>query len=248
MRTTLSLGAGDVASGRITVSFDWNFVSAEQASSGLNDYAVFTVTDGTVSRVFTLADARNTVESSNGWRTSVFDVGSAFTLPSNGTLSLTVGFAVLNDASAANPSYLLVDNLRLNRSFGSSYETVGSAADGSFATLRERPAAGDDAFNSADAVPLIEDRATALTTAGLLANDHASAGVDGSSLRLTGLDTTGTLAAVSLAGGIRHLGSAGAPRLPGGRRDRHRYVRLYGQRCQRRHGCGPGDDDRHRRQ
>lgn len=203
MRTTLSLSAADVVDGRTSLSFDWNFVSGE-VGAGItphDDYAVFTVTDGTSVRVFTLADARSTAGTSDGWRTSVFDVGSAFTLPGSGSLSLTVGFAVINDASPERPSWLLVDNLRLNRPLGSSYEALHSAADGSLTTFRERPTAGDDAFNSAGAVPLSEDREAALAPVGLLANDHTSAGAAASSLRLTGLDTTGTLAAVSLAGG-----------------------------------------------
>ncbi|MFO1145103.1 MAG: hypothetical protein U1E33_00420 [Rhodospirillales bacterium] len=119
---------------------------------------MFTITDGTVARVFTLADARSTTGASDGWRTSVFDVGSAFALPRDGSLSLTVGFAVLNDASPERPSFLLVDNLRLNRALGSSYEALHSAADGSLTTFRERPTAGDDTFSSTAAVPLSEDR------------------------------------------------------------------------------------------
>ncbi|MFO1155570.1 MAG: hypothetical protein U1E43_01770 [Rhodospirillales bacterium] len=108
--------------------------------------------------MFTLADARSTTGASDGWRTSVFDVGSAFALPRDGSLSLTVGFAVLNDASPERPSFLLVDNLRLNRALGSSYEALHSAADGSLTTFRERPTAGDDTFSSTAAVPLSEDR------------------------------------------------------------------------------------------
>lgn len=203
MRTTLSLSAADGIDGHTTFSFDWNFVSGETEAGNTphNDYAVFTVTDGTVARVFTLADALGTTGASDGWRTSVFDVGSAFTLPRDGSLSLTVGFAVLNDASPERPSFLLVDNLRLNRALGASHEALHSAADGSLATFRERPAAGDDAFSSTDGIPLSEDHAAALAPAALLANDHTSAGAAAGSLRLTGIETTGTLAAVSIAGG-----------------------------------------------
>ena len=200
LRNIVSVGAGDVVDGHARLSFDWNFVSAEDPASGYNDYAVFTVTDGTVSRIFTLADARATAGTATGWRTSVFDLGSAFALPAGKALSLTVGFAVLNDASDARPSQLLVDNLRLNRSLAAGYEQLGSGADG-FATFRERPVAGDDAIASSGGVALTEDRLATLSAASLLGNDHASAGAQPATLHLTGLDTAATHAAVTLAGG-----------------------------------------------
>ena len=199
LRTIVNIGAGDVVDGHVRLSFDWNFVSAEQPGSGLDDYAVFTVTDGAISRIFTLAEARTTV-TATGWRTSVFDLGTAFALPAGKALSLTVGFAVLNDATDARPSQLLVDNLRLNRSLGSGYEQVGGEA-GGFATFRERPVGGDDAVASSGGMPLNEDHAATLSVAGLLGNDHASAGAQASTLRITGLETEGTHGAVALAGG-----------------------------------------------
>ena len=199
-RTLLSLGSDDVVDGRITLSFDWNFVSAETApaATNLNDYAVFTVTDGSSSRVFKLADARGTITPSEGWRTSMFDLGSAFTLPSTGELRLTVGFAVLNDETPANPSHLMIDNLRLNRPFGASYELIRSEAGGTFVTYRERPVAGDDAYSALNGVALNEDNAATLPPAVLLANDSPSPGAAHQTLRLLGVDTAGATGAVSM--------------------------------------------------
>lgn len=200
IRATLSIGTGDIANDRASVSFDWNFISGEVAPglSNLNDYAVFTVTDGVVTRVFKLADARSTNASSDGWRTSVFELGSAFTLPQTGELRLTVGFAVLNDETPANPSHLLIDNLRLNRPIGSEYEMMRTEAGGSFTTFRERPFASDDVFSAVGATPLTEDASATLSPAMLFANDRPSSGADAASLRLAGIDQTGTLGAVTL--------------------------------------------------
>ncbi len=203
MRATLSLGAEDIADGRASVSFDWNFISAEVSPglSNLNDYALFTVTDGAVTRVFKLADARSTNGSSDGWRTSVFELGSAFTLPTSGELRLTVGFAVLNDETPANPSHLLIDNLRLNRPMSPNYEMMRSEAGGSFTTFRERPFAGDDAYSMVATSPLTEDAPATLSSATLFANDRPSPGADAASLQLVAIDRTGTLASVTLAPG-----------------------------------------------
>jgi VCBS repeat-containing protein len=206
-RTLLSLGPDDVVEGRITLSFDWNFVSAETAPkvTDLNDYAVFTVTDGSSFRVFKLADARGTIAPSEGWRTSVFELGSAFALPSTGELRLTVGFAVLNDETPANPSHLMIDNLRLNRPFGSDFELIRSEAGGTFVTYRERPAAGEDAYSVLNGTVVNEDTAASLAPAALLANDRPSPGATHETARLLGVDATGALAAVSMDddGGIR---------------------------------------------
>lgn len=198
IRTSLALGPHDIGNGRITVSFDWNFISAETpAQSNLNDYAVFTVTDGQTARIFKLSDSRGTSGLSDGWRTSTFDLRSVFALPAAGELRVTVGFAVLNDETPANPSYLLIDNVRLNRPFDSGYELVRSEAGGSFVTYRGKPAAVDDTYATA----LTEDAMADLSSAALLANDAPSSGAGAESLRLITLDTTATIAAVSMRPG-----------------------------------------------
>lgn len=197
-RILVSLGSDDVVDGRITLSFDWNFISAETgpALTGLNDYAVFTVTDGSSFRIFKLADSRGTTAPSEGWKTSVFDLGSTFVLPSAGELRLTVGFAVLNDQTPANSSSLMIDNLRLNRAFDMQYEEIRSEAGGSFVTYRERPVAGEDAYSLLNGTAVNEDTAASLSPAALLANDSASPGAAHQTLRLVGVDATGALAAV----------------------------------------------------
>ncbi len=102
--TRISLDAADVgADGRITVVFDWNFLSAEHVGDnepGPNDYAVFSVSDGTHWEVFTLDDARTVGFGASGWRRSSFDIGSAFAIPAAGDLFLTLGFGVVNDQNS----------------------------------------------------------------------------------------------------------------------------------------------------
>jgi hypothetical protein len=52
---------------------------------------------------------------------------------------LTIGLAVVNDRIADSPrehnSFLLVDNVRLNRDFGQGYQLVDHQADGRFETV-----------------------------------------------------------------------------------------------------------------
>jgi len=96
------------------ISFDWNFDSAEtSADSGPNDYAVFTVSDGTVSKVFKLSDVREAGgPGASGWRTFSYDPTTDFDIDTAG-VSLTLGFAVVNDQNADHSSRLLVDNVRI---------------------------------------------------------------------------------------------------------------------------------------
>ncbi len=96
------------------IRFDWNFDSRETAATtGANDFAVFTVSNGARARVFELSDARAIGDdSASGWQTFSYDPTDDFGVDTAGR-SLTIGFAVVNDQNAANPSHLLVDNVRI---------------------------------------------------------------------------------------------------------------------------------------
>ena len=199
LKTTLSLAGGNLADGRITLSFDWNFISGEaQPALTANDFAVFTVTDGVTAQVYKLADARQTSAISDGWRMSVYDVSAHFALPARGDLKLTLGFAVLNDQTPDNPSRLLVDNVRLNRPIDAHQELVRT--DGSLLTYRECPEAGDDAISTVGGVAIGEDTIAVFGGDQLLANDRPSRGADGAAMKIVELDTSGTIGTASLSG------------------------------------------------
>ncbi|MGZ9083841.1 MAG: Ig-like domain-containing protein, partial [Rhodoplanes sp.] len=196
----MSLAGGNLADGRITLSFDWNFISGEaQPALTANDFAVFTVTDGVTAQVYKLADARQTSAISDGWRMSVYDVSAHFALPARGDLKLTLGFAVLNDQTPDNPSRLLVDNVRLNRPIDAHQELVRT--DGSLLTYRECPEAGDDAISTVGGVAIGEDTIAVFGGDLLLANDRPSRGADGAAMKIVELDTSGTIGTASLSGG-----------------------------------------------
>lgn len=139
--TEVSVRTGD------RIHFDWNFDSSENiAANGPNDFAVFTVSNGAVSRVFKLSDAREIGGSgASGWRTFSYDPTDDFDVDTAGE-SLTIGFAVVNDQNADNPSRLLVDNVRI---------------------AWELPAPVNDAFAVNADVPLVADPGR-----NLLANDR----------------------------------------------------------------------------
>ncbi|MFO1152087.1 MAG: Ig-like domain-containing protein [Rhodospirillales bacterium] len=187
MKTTLQLGTEDLTpEGKVLISFDWNFLSAEQVAAnqpGANDFAVFTVSSGAGghSVVLVLSDSRETGLGASGWRTSTYDLTAVFRDDILAGRELTIGFAVLNDGDDLRPSSLLVDNVRLNPSL-SDVDLIRSDGDGAFQTWRHRPEATDDQLagttNAASGVTL--DPAT------LLANDQSSPGVD--LLVLTGVD------------------------------------------------------------
>ncbi|QNT69883.1 Ig-like domain-containing protein [Defluviicoccus vanus] len=188
IKTELTFTSADLnAQGKLIVSFDWNFLSAESVPSGLpgfNDYAIFTVSDGTTFKVLTLTDARETGLNASGWRTSTYDLTSLFGADVTAGRSLTLGFAVVNDQDDQRPSSLLLDNVRINAPAPVPPEAtlLHSTEAGTFLTYRHTPTAIADAT------------ATLATTAGapltiapstLLANDVPSPG--SSSVSFVGL-------------------------------------------------------------
>ncbi len=187
IRSRVALTGADAGpDGTLRLSFDWNFISAETVADnapGSNDFAIFSVTDGTAFRVFTLADARSTGFGASGWRTSVFDVSGVFGLPAVGALDLVIGFAVLNDQTPDNPSYLIVDNIRFNREIGGDYTLVGASGNALLQTWRQNPTAFDDAIAGAGT-----DVGTPITIAiaDLIANDAASRGA--ATVTVTGVE------------------------------------------------------------
>lgn len=111
------------------ISFDWMFDAADALPD--NDLAVFTVAGGGGSQVFKLADVRATGDAgATGWRTSVYTAAEAG--------ELTIGFAVVNDRTSggdARDSWLLVDNVWLNREAAGGYQLADLAEPGDLATL-----------------------------------------------------------------------------------------------------------------
>jgi hypothetical protein len=186
-RTQLVVTGNDVVDGHVLLAFDWNFVAhaRDRSGSGINDFAVFTVSEGSTSKVFKLSDARITDWGSSGWRTSVYDITHDFAFNAYGEIRLTVGFAVLNDQTPDNPSHLLLDNVRLNRPLGADFELVSGAGNG-FETYRQSPTALPDSLATT------EDSPVTVTAQALLANDFLARGIDASTLRVTGIDGTDT--------------------------------------------------------
>ena len=106
MAVTKTVPAADVADGRLALSFDWSFLAgeADPVASHLNDYAAFTITDGTTVHVVKLDDALalKTGASQGGWHTSQLNLQALF--PSSaGSKQVTIGFAVLNDGADYDP-------------------------------------------------------------------------------------------------------------------------------------------------
>jgi hypothetical protein len=119
------------------ISFDWmfdarDFVNSPPDGKADDDFAVFTVVGQGNTNIFKLSDVRQTGnQGATGWRSSVYTASSSG--------ELTVGFAVVNDRIADNPasqnSFLLIDNVRLNRDFSEGYQIVDDQAAGRFETL-----------------------------------------------------------------------------------------------------------------
>jgi hypothetical protein len=195
-RTQLVLTGNDVVDGHLLLAFDWNFVADAlgRTPGTINDFSAFSVTDGVTSRVFKLSDARTTDWGSSGWRTSVYDITHDFAFNAYGEIRLTVGFAVLNDANPSHPSHLLLDNVRLNRPLGADFELV-SGAGNALETYRQSPTALPDSLAAT------EDAPATVTAQALLVNDFPARGIDGSTLRITGVDGTDTQGAVTFANG-----------------------------------------------
>ena len=212
VRTVLSINDSDRdAQGRVILAFDWNFISAEKVAdnaSGRNDYAIFTITDGTVTHVITLADSREIGLGTSGWRTTTYDLTAAF--PKSSGTELTVGFAVINDESSINVSSLLLDKVRLNPSLDGAIELIGSGEGGALQTWRALPIAVDDGASLTRTMD--EDHALTIAPAALLGNDSASAGATASSLAIVGVDGSATRGHVT-------LGASGPIYDPSGRFD-----------------------------
>ncbi|MCP5364919.1 MAG: tandem-95 repeat protein [Hyphomicrobiales bacterium] len=207
VRTVVTFSSSDVGpDGRLFLSFDWNFLSAASVPDsgvGANDYAVFTISGGTTKRVEILSDARETGQGASGWRTSLYEITDDFALLPNLPVQLTVGFAIINDASSANPSTLLIDNVRLNREIGESYQNISSSDDGTFETFVQKPLAVADAVSAAATTN--EDTPLTLASDVFLANDAASLGASESSLRIVAVDDALGQGSVSLiADGVRY--------------------------------------------
>jgi hypothetical protein len=118
------------------ISFDWMFDARDYTAAppdgfADNDYAVVAITEGASTQLFKLSDVRQVGDQgASGWRSSVYTAASAGTL--------VIGFGVLNDRTPspiAENSFLLVDNVRVNREFDDSYQVVQSQGQGALDTL-----------------------------------------------------------------------------------------------------------------
>ncbi len=205
------LQADDLVDNAITLSFDWNFVSAE-TDPDINDIAVFSIAGADEARVVTLAEAAILGPGASGWRTSVFDVTDVFQVDAVDGPELRIGFAVINDLSGNRPSQLLVDNVRLNRVLGDDHVALvtvdgrGSReSDPDLVTFRQNPTATRD-FGLADAAT-DEETALLLSPAALLANDRPSVGAAG--VTLVSVEAGEALGAVSIAAGDIHYDPVG---------------------------------------
>jgi VCBS repeat-containing protein len=127
----VSVQAGD------EISFDWmfdarDFVNSPPDGKADDDFAIFTVAGGAGPELFKMSDIRQTGDQgATGWRSSIYKASAA--------ADLTIGFGVVNDRIADSPreqnSFLLVDNVRLNRDFDQGYQLVDHQADGRFETV-----------------------------------------------------------------------------------------------------------------
>jgi VCBS repeat-containing protein len=198
--TRATFGRGDLGGdGRLILSFDWNFLSTEQVGDnqpGRNDYAAFTVTDGTISRFFVLSDSRETGADASGWRTSLYDVTGDFAIGGSGTVALTLGFAVVNDESPERPSSLLIDNVRLNRTLGPDFERIDDGGSG-IATYRQRPIARDEEVS--DVRITSEDARLSMFATALTENDLPARGGTADGLTVVAVDGSDSRGQVSLA-------------------------------------------------
>lgn len=199
IKTEITFTSADLISGKLIISFDWNFLSAESVSpsqTGANDYAIFTVSDGTMSRVLMLADSRATGFGASGWRTSTYDLTSVFGADIAAGRSLTLGFAVINDQDGQHPSSLLLDNVRINAAAATDSTLLRSDGGGTFLTYVHPPTAVADV---AGAIATSEDAPIVIAPATLMANDRPSPGT--SSVSFVGLDGIAAKGTVSYGAG-----------------------------------------------
>jgi VCBS repeat-containing protein len=201
--TRITLGPGNLdANGRAQIAFDWAFVTSEQVTDnggGRNDAAVFTVSDGTRARVFTLADARSDGPGSAGWRTAVYDAAVDFDLRNGGPVTLTLGFAAINDQSNDNPSSLLLDNVRLNPALGAGFERLPRLENDGLGIYRPRPSLAD--ATPPEGAATGEDALVSFAASALLEGVRASAGARADTLRLATIDGTASTGQFTLADG-----------------------------------------------
>ena len=73
-------------------------------------------------------------------------------MPQSGTY--TIGFASLNDAVVDNLSALYVDNVRIDRTFGSDYVVLDTTADGAGRVLVLPPSLHDDKLATSENAPV----------------------------------------------------------------------------------------------
>jgi hypothetical protein len=125
IRLRAAVQAGD------EISFDWmfdarDFTAVPPDGFADNDYAVVAIADGTATHLFKLSDVRQAGDQgASGWRSSVYTAASAGTL--------VIGFGAINDRTPSpveQNSFLLVDNVRLNREFDDGYQIVQTQTQG----------------------------------------------------------------------------------------------------------------------
>jgi hypothetical protein len=118
------------------LSFDWlfdakDFVNDPPDGRADNDFAVVSIDDGQNSRLFRLSDVREVGDQgASGWRAAVFTADK----PGD----LVIGIGVVNDRTPvpiSENSFLLVDNVRINRDFDDGYQVVSTQGGGAFETL-----------------------------------------------------------------------------------------------------------------
>ncbi|PNW58747.1 UNVERIFIED_CONTAM: hypothetical protein BEN50_05955 [Euhalothece sp. KZN 001] len=100
IQRTFNFNAGD------TFSFDWTFLTNESAD-GNNDYA-FIVIDGTIERLFEIANDSGDLGASTSAYTSEASGAFSRTFSSGG--STTIGIGVVDIADSTNPSAFQVSN------------------------------------------------------------------------------------------------------------------------------------------
>ncbi len=193
IRAPLALSAG------AELSFDFFFDAGDTLPR--NDFALAMVGGDTykLSDIAGIADNDSTRNiDASGWRTVVYNVAA--------TGTYTIGFASVDERTAADPSALYIDNVRVNRQFGADWVVVGGSEDGRWRTLVQGAVARDD--DQQEFLTVGEDEVLLIPEARLLANDIDPDPFD--PMRITGIDRTGTAGRATLgSGGIVTYRTAG---------------------------------------